>query len=63
MQVNNPNPPSINPRILLADSDRRGLADLLHSTGYAIQEDPLRDLPPCFAELPAVVDRRAALGR
>jgi MoxR-like ATPase len=44
MQANNPNLPAINPRALLADSDDRALADLLHSTGYVIQQDLLRDL-------------------
>ena len=44
MQVNNPDLPTINPRALLAESDERALADLLHSTGYVIQQNLLRDL-------------------
>jgi MoxR-like ATPase len=41
---NAPNLPIVNPRNLLADGGEPAIADLLHATGYVIQQGMLRDL-------------------
>ncbi len=44
MQANNPDLPTINPRLLVAEVGDAALADLLRGTGYVIQRPMLRDL-------------------
>ena len=44
MQPNDPNLPTISPRLLLMESGEEALAHLLRSTGYVIQRGMLRDL-------------------
>ena len=44
MQPHSPTQPTINPRVLLAEQDSDGLAELLRETGYVIQPAMLRDL-------------------
>ena len=52
MQPHCPTRSTINPRVLLAEQEADGLAELLRHTGYVIQPAMLRDLAHVAAACP-----------